>query len=35
MEVLLLLLDELDDLLAVVLHRLSDFAPPPGPPAPF
>jgi hypothetical protein len=34
MEVLLLLLDELDDLLAVVLHRLSDFAPP-GPPTPF
>jgi len=34
MEVLLLLLDELDDLVAVVLHRLSDVALP-GPPAPF
>jgi len=34
MEVLLLLLDEIDDLLAVVLHRLSDLAPG-SPPAPF
>jgi hypothetical protein len=34
MEVLLLLLDEIDDLLALVRHRLSDLALP-APPAPF